>query len=212
MGTFEAEPVGDDADHPAPDADEDLGPTGLAHRMAVLAQDQRSPRVAARRGPRRDARRRRVHRAHDVARRRRGVEVEREAALVLDRTATGRCDGSTRPWRRGSAPSPASLPSDQTITHGCDRSRCTMRDARSTSARAGTACRDSDRQRAWRLDVRLVDDVQAEFVAQVVERLVVRVVRRAHRVDVVLLHQFEVAADVVDRDRPAAVGMVSRGG
>ena len=62
------------------------------------------------------------------------------------------------------------------------------------------------------LDVGLVDDVQPELVAEVVERLVVRVVGRAHGVDVVLLHQFEVAAGVVDGDRPPAIGVRSRGG
>ena len=45
-----------------------------------------------------------------------------------------------------------------------------------------------------RLEVRLVDDVHAELVAHVVEVGVVRVVRGAHRVEVVRLHQLDVAA------------------
>ena len=57
------------------------------------------------------------------------------------------------------------------------------------------------------LDVRLVDHVEPEFVTQVVELLGVRVVGRAHGVDVVALHHQQVGADVVDGDRPPVVGM-----
>ena len=53
-------------------------------------------------------------------------------------------------------------------------------------------------------EVGLVDHVEAEFVAEVVEALVVRVVRAAHRVHVMALHQLEIAAHAVERDGAAA--------
>ena len=56
-----------------------------------------------------------------------------------------------------------------------------------------------------RLDVRLVDDVEAELVAQVVEARVVRGVRRAHRVEAELLHEHEVGAHLLDRHDPTGV-------
>ena len=58
------------------------------------------------------------------------------------------------------------------------------------------------------LDVRLVDDVQAELVAQVEEPGVVRVVGAAHRVDVGPLHGHQVGAHVVDGDGLAPIGVV----
>ena len=58
------------------------------------------------------------------------------------------------------------------------------------------------------LEVGLVDDVHTQLVAQVVERRVVGVVRGAHRGDVVPPHLHQVGAHVVDRDRLAAIGMV----
>ena len=57
-----------------------------------------------------------------------------------------------------------------------------------------------------RLDVRLVDDVQAELVAEVEQPLVVGVVRRADGVDVVLLHERQLGAHVVDGHRLAVLG------
>ena len=55
-----------------------------------------------------------------------------------------------------------------------------------------------------RLDVRLVDDVQAEPVAELEPVRVVRIVRRAHGVDVELLHQPHVPLHQLARDRAAA--------
>ncbi len=51
--------------------------------------------------------------------------------------------------------------------------------------------------RAVGLEVVLVDDVDAEFVGELEEQRIGRVVGRAHRVDVVLLAQEEVALDLV---------------
>jgi hypothetical protein len=59
-----------------------------------------------------------------------------------------------------------------------------------------------------RLDVGLVDHVHAEAVAHVVEVVVVRVVRRAHGVQVVLLHQHDVRLDRRRRDRLPPPGVV----
>ena len=58
------------------------------------------------------------------------------------------------------------------------------------------------------LDVRFVDHVQAELVAQVEEPRVVRVVRRAHGGDVVTPHRQQIGAHVVDGDGTAAGGVV----
>ena len=58
------------------------------------------------------------------------------------------------------------------------------------------------------LDVRLVDDVHADLVAQVEEGRVVRVVRTPHGGDVVSPHREQVVAHVVDRDRLAAGRMM----
>ena len=45
-----------------------------------------------------------------------------------------------------------------------------------------------------RLDVRLVIDIDTELIAQLVEAAVLRIVAKADRIDVVLLHQFKVLA------------------
>ena len=58
------------------------------------------------------------------------------------------------------------------------------------------------------LDVRLVDDVQAELVAQVEQPGVVRVVGAAQRVDVGPLHGHHVGPQVVDGDGRAPIGVV----
>ena len=58
------------------------------------------------------------------------------------------------------------------------------------------------------LDVRLVDDVQPELVAEIEEARIVRVVRAPDGVDVVLLHQQQIGAHVVDGDGLAPLGMV----
>jgi len=59
-----------------------------------------------------------------------------------------------------------------------------------------------------RLDVRLVDDVQAEPVAELEPVRVVRIVRRAHGVDVELLHQLHVPLHQLPGDRASACVIV----
>ena len=56
-----------------------------------------------------------------------------------------------------------------------------------------------------RLDVGLVDDVEAKLVGQVEEGRVVRVVRGPHGVEPELLHQDEVGAHRLDRHDPPGV-------
>ena len=58
------------------------------------------------------------------------------------------------------------------------------------------------------LDVRLVDDVQTDFVAQIEESRVVGIVGATHRIHVVLFHQHEVGTHVVRRHGLPALRMV----
>ena len=58
-----------------------------------------------------------------------------------------------------------------------------------------------------RLEVALVDHVEPELVAELEEARVRRVVRGAHRVDVVRLHQLDVAAHQLLADRPPRGGV-----
>ena len=65
----------------------------------------------------------------------------------------------------------------------------------------------AEHEEAVRLEVALVDHVEPELVAQLEEARVRRVVARAHRVDVVRLHQQHVAPHHLLRDRAAVVGI-----
>ena len=56
-------------------------------------------------------------------------------------------------------------------------------------------------------EVGLVDDIEAELVAQLEKARVVRVVRGPHRIDVVTLHHQEVRAHVIERNRIAGKGV-----
>jgi len=58
------------------------------------------------------------------------------------------------------------------------------------------------------LHVRFVHHVETEFVAQIAEAVIVRIVRGADRIDVVSLHREQIGTHSVDRDRLAAVGIV----
>ena len=55
------------------------------------------------------------------------------------------------------------------------------------------------------LDVRLGDHVDAVAVAEIIPEMVVRIMRRAHRVDVVALEERHVLHHVVERDRAATL-------
>ena len=68
----------------------------------------------------------------------------------------------------------------------------------------------SDRARAVRFNVRFIHNVKPEYIRQRQKHRVRGIVRRAHRVDVVLLHQRQIFLDVfrrhdISRDRVAVV-------
>mmetsp|Transcript_1836 Transcript_1836/g.6042 ORF Transcript_1836/g.6042 Transcript_1836/m.6042 type:complete len:203 (-) Transcript_1836:280-888(-) len=134
-----------------------------------------------------------------------------------DSYCTGRRQGSRRRMAAAMAaklrPSPPSLPKDQTTTHGWLRSRATMRSPRATYAlsHAGRLARKPSSLRTKKavgLHVGLVGHVEAEGVAEVVPRRGVRVVRRAHRVEVEALHQLCVELHERLGDGLAACGAV----
>ena len=60
---------------------------------------------------------------------------------------------------------------------------------------------------AMRLHVRLVDDIEAINVGEVVDAALVRVMRRAQRIDVVALHRDDVFLDLARVDGAAAVAV-----
>jgi len=61
---------------------------------------------------------------------------------------------------------------------------------------------------AVRLDVRFVDHVEPELVAEVVPHRLVGIVRRADRVDVVPFHKLNILDHAFDRDGSSPVGIV----
>ena len=81
-------------------------------------------------------------------------------------------------------------------------SRSAMRRTRSKIAVAEPGVVAQRHLPSVRLDVRLVHEVQPELVAQLGEVLVVRVVRGTDRVEVVRLHELEVATGQFGVDRP----------
>ena len=58
------------------------------------------------------------------------------------------------------------------------------------------------------LNVGLVDNIQAVFIAEVVETMIVRVVRSTHRIDIRTLHCDDVLAHVINRNCFTFIGMV----
>ena len=110
----------------------------------------------------------------------------------------------------------ASFPIDQMMIDGWFLSRSTIRcDAVQVGRRPRRVVGQPVlriRAEAVALDVRFVDEVEAVPVAQVVPLRVVRVVRRAHGVHVVLLHQLDVAHHHGAVERAARVTARARGG
>ena len=80
------------------------------------------------------------------------------------------------------------------MTDGWFLSRMAIRETRSTHAAEVARVVAQRALERVRLDVGLVDDVQAELVGQVEEGRVVRVVRGADGVEPELLHEHEVGA------------------
>ena len=57
-----------------------------------------------------------------------------------------------------------------------------------------------------RLDVRLANHVHSVAIAQIIPQRAVRIVAGSNRIDVVLLHQFEVANHRLPGDNESALG------
>lgn len=94
------------------------------------------------------------------------------------------------------------------MTDGWFRSRTTMARDAFQKRRDPVGIVGQQSPHAVRLDVRLVDDVQAVSIAEIVEIGIVGIVARAHGVEVILLHQADVGLDVGTGDRFARAGVV----
>ena len=197
-------------------------PVGVAHRVAVLAHDQRAV-AGAGLAEAADGLDPRVHRAHQIRRRQPsggpvGVDLmavrRRDAAVAVEhRTLVVQRAGRVRaadpagqrvvvaavPALVAQAPEDDARVVAVALHHPC-----------ATLQPGGAVPRVLAQRRVVgvALDVGLVDHVHAELVAQVVERVVVRIVRRAHGSDVVRPHRQQVGTHVVHRHGLAAVRMV----
>ena len=188
----------------------------VAHRVRVLALQERlrapggvERRVLQRRllaaAERLDLGVRRVHAAVHVAERRRQV------VLVVQRPRRVALAHPRR--RRGEvAPDPALVaerPQDhaRVVLVALDRAPDPVQVGVAPARVVAGVAAPADLLEAVRLEVALGDHVQAVLVAELEEARVRRVVRRADRVDVVRLHQLDVAAHDVLGQRAAAVGV-----
>ena len=166
----------------------------------------------------------RVHRRDHVGLGARAGEARRDVALAASRSGlrrsrprsapvgSGPRRGATRRPRREPATRRSRCPSDHMMIDGWFLSRCAMRVIRSSTAGVHIGSLREAAQVRVGLDVGLVEHVHAEPVAHVVEVHVVRVVRRAHRVDVVLLHQHDVGLDRRRASPPCPGAGRDRGG
>ena len=183
----------------------------VAHRVPVLAQDERHPPPAGvqirvvERGlvtapDRVDLLVRRVHAAVDVD------VTARPVVLVVQRP---RRIAPARPRRHRPeiAPRPALIaerPHDhrRMVLVALDRPPHAVHQRVLPLRVVARVPAPVDDHEAVRLEVALVDHVQAELVAQREEQRMRRIVARAHRVDVVRLHQLDVAPHHLLGDRP----------
>ena len=180
----------------------------VAHRVAVLAHDQR-PRSHTCLAVLADGLDRGVHGAHHIRRRRSAVipSLDRDGVLVVQgpRRVAAPDPPSERIMVRAVAALVAKAPQDHrrmvpvSLHHpGAPVDPCRpVRRIVTEAPVVGVA-----------LDVGLVHHIEAELVAQVVEGVVIGIVRRADRADVVGPHQRQVGPDVVDGDRLAPVRVV----
>jgi hypothetical protein len=191
---------------------------GVAHRVDVLAHDQRARRSEARR-PIHEVMDLRVHRRDHIGLGALAGEARGDVALVRrDQVFAQSPFVVHRPGRvpraqprggrdvnRRRATLVAERPHD-------DRGvvLVALGHARDPLEHGGVPARIFREAAKVRVsfDVGLVEHVQAEAVADVVEVRVIRVVRRAHRVDVVPLHQHHVGLDRRARHRLAPAGVV----
>ena len=159
-----------------------------------------------------DRRDRRVHRAGQVADRLVARPVAADRALVVERPrrVVAADPGRGRLVVRAVAGLVAERPDDdRRVVLVAQRPSGATRSTHGAQVARVVAQRALERVG---LDVRLVDDVQAELVGQVEEGRVVRVVRRPHRVEAELLHQHEVGAHLLGARRPGRCAGRSRGG
>ncbi len=173
----------------------------VAHRVRVLAEDHRAGIVALAR-PRDDRVERRVHRADDVAGPVPAVPVEPDRALVVERPrgVTAADPARSRVVVGAVAALVPERPEDhaRVVLVALDH----VLRALEEGLRVARVAADLVVVRV-RLDVRLVDRVEAVAVAQVEPVRVVGVVRGADGVDVVLLHQAGVRLHRLARDHAA---------
>ena len=169
----------------------------VAHRVRVLAHDEGHLGRFLALGPAHDVGDLRVHRAEHVGGRLRAVPVEEDRTFVVQRPArVVAADPCRERVVRGAvARLVAERPHDDArmVLVALHHARAAV-DPRVHVLRVVAEAEDV----RVGLDVRLVDDVEAELVAQVVEARVVGRVRGAHRVEAELLHQHEVVAHLVD--------------
>ena len=172
----------------------------VAHRVRVLTHDQRMPLLPAR-GVCDDRLDRRVHRAGQVARGLVAAPVEHDRALVVQRP--GRIE-PTQPAGGGVVVRAVAALVAQRPEDDAGVVQVPARHPRDSVDEGGQVVRVVGQVVGVGVtfDVRLVDHHQAQLVGQVQQRRVVRVVRRAYRVEAEPLHRQQVLADLVARYGP----------
>ena len=185
----------------------------VAHRVRVLAEQERHPapaRVQSRvvqrdllpTPDRVDLLVRGVHAAVDV-------DVAAGPVVLVVQRARGIARARPRGHRRQVAPHPALVaerPHDdaRVVLVALDHPPHAVDERVLPRRVVGRVPAPPQRHEPVRLEVALVDHVEPELVAEVEEARVRRIVAGAHRVDVVRLHQLDVAAH--HRDRHGAAG------
>ena len=176
----------------------------VAHRVRVLAHDEGHLGRFLPLGPADDVGDLRVHRAEHIGGRLRAVPVEEDRTFVVQWPArVVAADPCRQRVVRSAVPRlVAERPHDDArmVLVALHHPRATV-DPHVHVLRVVAEAEDV----RVGLDVRLVDDVEAELVAQVVEARVVGHVRGAHHVESELLHQHEVIAHLFERDHPTGV-------
>ena len=180
------------------------------HRVAVLAQDQRSAPVGGRFRPGDEVLDRGVHRTHDVGDGRVGIQVVHQRALVVKR-ATG--IDATNPGSRRVVGGPVTRfvterPGDHTrmIQIALHQSPDPLDDG------VGVAVVVAQRGlTSMGFDVRLIDHVDPVLVAEVDKARIGGGMGATNGVDVVLLHQLEIPphGGLVDAATPGRVELVT---